>query len=83
MSDSKTTLSAFTSTLRYLARHHKYLISRSIETKEEGINTFRHEAYISILVLEQLASDKDVAAYRKMYNQLKNEMLEMPVNGVE
>ena len=67
-------LSACTTTLRNLAIHHKYCVRRKVETKDEALNTFRHETYVILLVLEQICDADILGAYRREYKRLKEEI---------
>ena len=76
-------LSACVATIRHFSRQHRYHVERKIETKEEALRCFRHEAYVILLVLEQIADDKTVDAFRAEYNRLKDRITEIIVNGDE
>lgn len=60
------------------AKHYKYLLSRKITTKEEALGKFRNEAYVIILILEQMCHDEYLDNYKKLYNQLKEELRNLP-----
>ena len=74
MSDSKTTLSACIFTLRNIAEHYKYHIRYHVQTKGEAIDSFRREAYVIFLIAEKLCNDSELCSYKKVYNELKNEL---------
>ena len=76
MCDSKTILSACTYTLRDIAAHYKYHLRYHIQTKGEAIDSFRREAYVALLIAEKLLDECELREYRKLYNELKNELLD-------
>lgn len=59
------------------ARLYKYLVSHKIASKEEALDKFRDDAYVIILIIEQMCYVEYVNSYRKLYNQLKNEIKEL------
>lgn len=66
------------SVLHSRANHYKHWVSHKIATKEEALAMFRNDAYIIILILEQMCDAGYLDEYRKLYNQLKNEINELP-----
>lgn len=74
MTDSKTTLSACTFTLRNIASHYKHNLRYHIQTKSEAIDSFRRDAYVIILIAEKLCNEEELNTYRKLYNELKKEL---------
>lgn len=71
-------LSACTATLRYLARQHKYCVRRKVKAKDEALKAFRHETFVILLVLEQICDADNLAAYRREYNRLNEEIMSLP-----
>lgn len=76
MTDSKTTLSACTFTLRDIAAHYKHNLRYHVQTKAEAVDSFRRDAYIIILIAEKLCNEDELYAYRQLYNELKKEILD-------
>ena len=76
MSDSKTILSACKFTLRDIAAHYKYHLRYHIQSKGEAIDSFRRDAYVIFLIVEKLLDECELREYRKLYNELKNELLD-------
>lgn len=76
MSDSKTILSACTFELRNIAAHYKHNLRYHIQTKGEVIDSFRRDAYVIILIAEKFCNEDELNMYRKLYNELKKELLD-------
>ena len=76
MNNQKTILSACTFELRNIAAHYKHQLRYHVQTKSEAIDSFRRDAYVIFLIVEKLCNEEELNMYRKLYNELKNELLE-------
>lgn len=63
-------------TLIGIAEHYKYHMRYHVQSKAEAIDSFRRDAYVIILIAEKTCNDCEIRRYRKLYNQLKNELLD-------
>ena len=76
MNDSKTILSACTFELRNIAAHYKHHLRYHVQTKSEVIDSFRRDAYVIFLIAEKFCNECELREYRKLYNELKKELLD-------
>ena len=76
MNNQKIILSACTFELRNIAAHYKHNLRFHIQTKGEAIDSFRHDAYVIILIAEKFCNEEELNMYRKLYNELKKEILD-------
>lgn len=76
MEEKTTMLNACEHTLIGIAEHYKYHIMYHVQSKGEAIDSFRRDAYVILLIAEKTCNDYEVRNYKKLYNQLKNEILD-------
>ena len=76
MYDKDNILSVCEHTLRTIAEHYKRQLRYHVRTKSEAIDSFRRDAYVIILIAEKLCNEDELNMYRKLYNELKKELLE-------
>lgn len=63
-------------TLIGIAEHYKYHVMYHVQSKAEAIDSFRRDAYVILLIAEKTCNECEVRRYRKLYNQLKNEIID-------
>lgn len=76
MEEKTSILSVCEHTLISIAEHYKYHIMYHVQSKAEAIDSYRRDAYVILLIVEKACNEYEVRLYKKLYNQLKNEILD-------
>lgn len=76
MSEKENILTACEHTLIGIAGHYKYHLMYHVQSKAEAIDSFRRDAYVILLIAEKTCNECEVRRYRKLYNELKKELLD-------
>lgn len=74
--EEKSTMFACEHTLISIAEHYKYHVMYHVQSKAEAIDSFRRDAYVILLIAEKLCDETELRRYRKLYNQLKSEIID-------